>query len=68
VFTDSAHLTPLYEPYGIIAIAVALSSLKKQAIALEKGQSGSNAAFDEVSSPLNTARVSLEYDHVLAGL
>lgn len=37
-------------------------------MALKKGQSDSNAALDEVSSPLNTARVSLEYDHVLASL
>jgi hypothetical protein len=29
MFTDSAHLTPLYEPYGIIATAVALCSVKK---------------------------------------
>jgi hypothetical protein len=36
MFTDSAHLTPLYEPYGIITTAVALFNLKKQVMALYK--------------------------------
>ena len=69
MFTNSAHLTPLYEPYGIIATAVALYSLIKKGNRAEvKRLEGSNAALDEVTSPLDLARVSLEDDHVLASL
>jgi len=36
LFTDSAHLTPLYEPYGIITTAVAHYYCKNQAMTKEK--------------------------------
>ena len=66
VFTKPSDWTPLYEPYGRLGSKKNTDGVYWFLTVRDLGSL--NAALDEVASPLDTSRVSLELHHVLASL